>query len=168
MVSTWIVRLSIVPAATGRLIPTSNADALKFAPETNQAFEIGAKFNGHGVDVNVAVFRELFKNFQLNTFNGLNFVVENINSCSNNLNGADSDNDPTTGACTGNLRAGVRTQGFEFEAFTRPIPNVQWNAGVTLADTKYGVTWSEPTAFLSPTPCSSFLTVVSRTLRNGR
>ena len=114
----------------------SGAD-LRFKPEINDAFEIGAKYNGRGIDVNLAVFHEVFRDFQLNTFNGLNFVVENINGCSNNLNGADKDNNPATGACTGSLRGGVRSQGFELEAFTRPIANVQWNAGVTLADTKY-------------------------------
>jgi outer membrane receptor protein involved in Fe transport len=115
----------------------ASAADLRFKPEINDAFEIGAKYNGRGIDVNLAVFHELFRDFQLNTFNGLNFVVENINSCSSSLNGADEDNDPTTGACTGSLRGGVVSQGFELEAFTRPIADVQWNAGVTMADTRY-------------------------------
>jgi iron complex outermembrane receptor protein len=110
---------------------------LMFKPEINDAFEIGAKFNGRGIDVNLAVFHQVFRDFQLNTFNGLNFVVENVNSCSEDLNGADKDNSPFTGACTGNLRAGVVSQGFELEAFTRPLSDLQWNAGVTMADTKY-------------------------------
>jgi iron complex outermembrane receptor protein len=110
---------------------------LRFRPEINNAFEIGAKYNGRGVDVNLAIFHEAFRDFQLNTFNGINFVVENINSCSKSLNGADTDNDPATGACDGKLRSGVVSQGFELEAFTRPIRNVQWNAGLVMADTKY-------------------------------
>lgn len=111
---------------------------LQFKPEINDAFEAGFKYHGHGLDLNFALFHEVFRNFQLNTFNGLNFFVENINSCRDNLNGADSDNDPRTGACpSGHTGAGVRTQGFELEAFTRPLSNVAWNAGVTLADTKY-------------------------------
>ena len=121
----------------GAVLPTTNADALKFKPEINDAFEIGAKYNGRGIDVNIAVFHEMFRNFQLNTFNGLNFVVENINSCSVSLNGADSDNSAATGACTGSLRPGVRSQGFELEVFTRPLPDVQWNAGLVMADVKY-------------------------------
>ena len=56
---------------------------LRFKPELVDAYELGAKFNGRGFDVNVALFDEEFRNFQLNTFNGVNFVVENINSCSN-------------------------------------------------------------------------------------
>ena len=110
---------------------------LRFRPEINNAFEIGAKYNGRGVDVNLAIFHEAFRDFQLNTFNGINFVVENINSCSHSLNGADTDNNPATGACDGKLRSGVVSQGFELEAFTRPIRNVQWNAGLVMADTKY-------------------------------
>jgi outer membrane receptor protein involved in Fe transport len=121
----------------GAVIPTTNADALKFKPEVNDAFEVGAKWNGRGFDVNLALFHEMFRDFQLNTFNGLNFVVENINSCSTDLNGADSDNNPATGACPGKVRAGVRSQGFELELFTRPLRDFQWNAGLVMADTKY-------------------------------
>jgi outer membrane receptor protein involved in Fe transport len=117
-------------------IVASGAD-LRFKPEINDAFEIGAKYHGRGIDVNLALFHEVFRDFQLNTFNGLNFVVENINSCSEDLHGLDRDNNPFTGACTGSLRGGVKSQGFELEAFTRPIQNVEWNAGVTMADTKY-------------------------------
>jgi outer membrane receptor protein involved in Fe transport len=114
----------------------SGAD-LQFKPETNDAFEAGAKFNGRGVDINFAAFYELFKNFQLNTFNGLNFVVENVNSCSEDLNGADVDNSALTGACTGHTRAGVKSYGFELEAFTRPLPDLQINGGLVMANTKY-------------------------------
>ena len=117
-------------------IVASGAD-LQFKPETNDAFEAGAKFNGRWIDVNFAVFHQLFRNFQLNTFNGLNFVVENVNSCSGDLNGADADNSALTGACSGHTRAGVKSYGFELEAFTRPMPDVQFNAGVVMANTKY-------------------------------
>ncbi len=117
-------------------IAASGAD-LRFKPETNDAIEIGAKYNGRGFDLNVAVFHQLFSNFQLNTFNGLNFVVENINSCSTDLAGADSDNSAATGACPGKTRAGVRSQGVEIEAFTRPMRYLDINAGITYADTKY-------------------------------
>ena len=113
------------------------AQDLRFKPEINDAFELGAKYNGIGVDINFALFHEAFRNFQLNTFNGLNFVVETINSCGDSLNGADKDNNPLTGACTGHLGAGVISKGFELEAFTRPIPNVSWNAGLVMADTRY-------------------------------
>ena len=67
-------------------VVASGAD-LEFKPEINDAFELGVKYNGSGIDVNVAVFRQLFRDFQLNTFNGLNFVVENVNSCEDDLAG---------------------------------------------------------------------------------
>jgi outer membrane receptor protein involved in Fe transport len=114
----------------------SGAD-LQFKPEINDAFEIGAKYKGRGFDINLTVFHQLLRDFQLNTFNGLNFVVENINSCSDSLGGADTDNDPTTGACTGKTRAGVKNTGFELEAFTRPMRDLAVNGGVTMANTKY-------------------------------
>ena len=117
-------------------IVASGAD-LQFKPELNDALEAGFKYHGRGIDVNFAVFHQLFSNFQLNTFNGLNFIVESINSCSDDLNGADTDPSSLTGACTGKTRAGVRSQGFELEAFTRPMRDLAINGGVTMSDTKY-------------------------------
>ena len=117
-------------------IIASGAD-LEFKAETNDALELGAKYNGSWIDVNFAVFHQLFRNFQLNTFNGLNFVVENINSCKDDLGGKDSDNSPLTGACTGDTRAGVKDVGFELEAFTHPMRDLAVNAGVTMANVKY-------------------------------
>ena len=58
---------------------------LEFEPETVDAFELGAKYNGRVFDVNVAVFHQTFDKFQLNTFNGINFLVENIKACSGEL-----------------------------------------------------------------------------------
>ena len=122
------------PGCQGRV--ASGAD-LEFKPETNDAFELGAKYNGRGFDLNVAIFHELFRDFQLNTFNGLNFIVENINACKSGLGGADGDNDPSSGACTSGTKAGVKSQGIEIEAFTRPMRFLDVNAGLTYADTKY-------------------------------
>jgi outer membrane receptor protein involved in Fe transport len=110
---------------------------LRFKPELVDAYEVGAKFNGDGIDVNFALFLEKFRNFQLNTFNGVNFVVENINSCSSDLGGADTDNSNAAVACDGKKRAGVVSKGFELETFFRPLPEVNGSLGVTYADTKY-------------------------------
>jgi hypothetical protein len=85
----------------------------------------------------VALFLEQFRNFQLNTFNGVNFVVENINSCSSDLNGADTDNSSAAVPCDGHKRAGVTSKGIEIETFFRPIREVNGSLGVTYADTKY-------------------------------
>jgi len=128
----------VTPAQAGcGGIAADPARDLRFRPEINDAVELGMKYNGRGIDINVALFHQLFRDFQLNTFNGLNFVVENINSCKNDLGGADRDNSPLTGACTGGTRAGVRSMGAEFELFTRPLPNLSWNLGAIYADTRY-------------------------------
>ena len=116
----------------------ASGEDLQFRPEINDAFELGAKFNGRGIDVNVALFHQQFRDFQLNTFNGLNFVVENINACSEDLDGADEDNSTATGACDeDDLEAGVRSRGIELEVFTRPMRDIALNGGLTIADTKY-------------------------------
>jgi iron complex outermembrane receptor protein len=88
------------------------------------AFELGAKYNGRGFDVNVALFRQDFDNFQLNTFNGLTFVVENINSCSESLERRRHRTTAMRLPCDGKQRAGVRSQGLEVETFVRLIPDV--------------------------------------------
>ena len=115
----------------------ASANDLKFAPEINDALELGLKYNGAGLDLNVALFHQLFRDFQLNTFNGLNFVVENVNACKTDLHNLDEDNSAATGACTGGTKAGVRSMGVEVELFTRPLPNVTWNIGGIYADTRY-------------------------------
>ena len=118
----------------------ASADNLEFKPEINDAIELGMKYNGAGIDVNVAVFHQLFRDFQLNTFNGVNFIVENINSCEDDLEGADTDNvtlPAETGACDGDTRAGVKSRGVEFELFSRPMTDVNFNFGATIVETRY-------------------------------
>jgi iron complex outermembrane receptor protein len=83
------------------------------------------------------LFDEEFKNFQLNTFNGINFVVENINQCSDSLNGADTDNSSTPVSCGGKKKAGVQSRGIEVETFFRPVRDVSGALGVTYAKTRY-------------------------------
>ncbi|MGH6658357.1 MAG: TonB-dependent receptor, partial [Sphingomicrobium sp.] len=43
-----------IPGSAGPVLPTATLDDLQFKPETNDAFELGAKYNGRGFDVNVA------------------------------------------------------------------------------------------------------------------
>ena len=117
---------------------TASLEDLEFKPEINDAIELGMKYNGRGFDVNVALFHQLFRDFQLNTFNGLNFIVENINSCENDLANADEDNSPVTGACDeDDTRAGVKNYGVEVEVFTRPFEDVSINGGFVYASTRY-------------------------------
>jgi len=126
-----------LPGSAGPVLATASLDDLQFRPETNNAFELGAKYNGRGFDVNVAAFQQLFDDFQLNTFDGTKFIVENINSCKNDLDGADTDNNPATGACDGKTRAGVRSRGIEIEMFSRPMTDLSLNLGATIVGTKY-------------------------------
>uniref|UniRef100_UPI0035CB86C4 TonB-dependent receptor n=1 Tax=uncultured Sphingomonas sp. TaxID=158754 RepID=UPI0035CB86C4 len=125
--------------AAGVFSPRTNADAaaLKFDAETVNSYELGAKFKTRGFTLNVAAFRSEFKNFQLNTFNGSVFVVQNLVGCSSSLNGGDTDNLAATGQCTGKAdKPGVISQGVELEATMTPIRQLQFTAGYTFADTK--------------------------------
>ena len=125
---------SVAGAVTGA---ASGAD-LQFDPELNDAFELGFKYDGPGIDVNLALFRQDFKDFQLNTFNGINFEVENVNSCSAlNVTNGDTDVSAATGSCTGKPRSGVRSQGLEIEVFTRPFRNASFNLGMTYSHARY-------------------------------
>lgn len=118
--------------ANGVFSPRSDADAagLRFAPEKVDAYEVGIKYNIHGFDVNIAGFREEFENFQLNTFNGTVFVVQNINGCKSAL--------APNGTCAGgDVKPGVISQGVELEMGFRPGRTVRASAGLTYADTHY-------------------------------
>ncbi|WP_280638876.1 TonB-dependent receptor [Sphingomicrobium aestuariivivum] len=122
----------------GAIIPGSTLEGLQFEPETNNAWELGAKYNGRGIDINLALFHQTFENFQLNQFNGLAFEVANINGCDQlDVPNGDADADPTTGACVGDTKGGVTSRGLEWEIFSRPIDNVTLNFGGTWVDTSY-------------------------------
>ncbi|MBB5684345.1 TonB-dependent receptor [Sphingobium boeckii] len=124
---------------TGVFSPRTNADApgLRFEPEKVDSYEIGLKYNGRKFNLNVAAFRQEFKTFQLNTFNGSIFIVQNIAACDTDLGGQDSDNSPATGACAGKTKPGVISQGVELEASIYPARDVAVTAGYTYADTHY-------------------------------
>ena len=126
------------------------ASGLQFAPETVDAFEIGAKYATGPFSLSVAAFRQQFKNFQLNTFDGTVFIVQNINGCSTGLNGGDRDQSKFTGAANynagaaatgtcsaGNVGYGVLAQGVELEASLVPIRDFRVTLGATINDTKY-------------------------------
>jgi len=56
--------ICISAAQTGcQGIVASGAD-LQFKPELNDAFEAGLKYHGRGIDVNFALFHQVFRNFQ--------------------------------------------------------------------------------------------------------
>ncbi len=123
---------------------------LQFDPEKVNAFEIGAKYATGPFSLSVAGFRQEFSSFQLNTFDGTVFIVQNINGCGDSLNGGDRDQSKFTGAPNFNAAAaatgtcaqgkvgyGVVSQGVELEASLVPARNFRVSAGLTYADTKY-------------------------------
>ena len=124
-------------APVAGIATTADTSQLTFEPEIVDAFEFGYKLSRPKFDLNIAAFYQSFRGFQLNTFNGLNFIVVNVNSCSTSLNGASSDSSNTTGACPGSLSSGVRSRGLEMESFIRPARDVSVNLGLTYANTSY-------------------------------
>jgi outer membrane receptor protein involved in Fe transport len=135
---------------------------LQFDPEIVNAFEIGAKYATGPFSISVAAFRQQFKNFQLNTFDGAVFIVQTINGCSQDLGGADRDQSVSPGASnfiapviaagtaynfnpalgTGScprdkVGYGVSSTGVELEATLVPHRDIRVNLGLTYADTRY-------------------------------
>ncbi|WP_309661831.1 TonB-dependent receptor [Sphingomonas sp.] len=114
---------------------TSN---LQFDPEIVKAWEAGFKWTRPTHSLNVALFRESFSNFQLNTFNGSVFLVQNVDGCSDNLGTTDSDPSSATGACTkAGVTSGVISTGIEVEGALYPAKDMQFTAGLTYTDTHY-------------------------------
>jgi iron complex outermembrane receptor protein len=70
------ISLAFTPTAATMTIATSTA----FAAETTDAFEIGAKTEWFSkrLALNVAAFHQSYRNFQLNSFLGTQFIVESI------------------------------------------------------------------------------------------
>lgn len=114
---------------------------LQFEPELVDSYELGAKYATGPFSVSLAAFRSDFSNFQLNTFNGTVFLVQNVNGCKGGLvGGPDSDTDTSaaTGACAaGDVSWGVRTEGVEIETQINPTADLNLTAGLTYANTRY-------------------------------
>ncbi|HEX8445860.1 MAG TPA: TonB-dependent receptor [Sphingomonas sp.] len=123
----------------GVFAPRSNADAngLQFEAEKVDAYEVGLKYTTRRFNFNIAAFRQEFQSFQLNTFNGSVFIVQNINACKASLNGGDTDNTRATGTCTAGTKPGVISQGVELEAALYPARGFQLAAGYTYTESKY-------------------------------
>ncbi len=121
--------LNAIPA---EFAPRTNADvtSLRFAAEKVDAFEIGLKYAQPKWSANIAAFRQEFKNFQLNTFNGTSFVVQNINGCDSALS--------ATRTCdSGDVGPGLISQGVELELSATPARNVRISGGLTYARAKF-------------------------------
>ena len=91
----------------------------RFNDETNDAYEIGEKATllDRKLLFNVALFYQKYKNFQLNTFNGLVFVVDSIPH--------------------------VISKGVDMDFLLFATPRLSFQGGVTLADTRYHLTSAE-------------------------
>ena len=140
-----ILPFAATPGGAQALAPT-----LQFAPETVNAFEIGAKYATGPFSLSAAAFRQDFKNFQLNTFNGTVFLVQNINGCSASLGGGDRDQNKfaaagnfnaaagATGVCaSSDVEWGVRAEGIELEATLVPHRDLRFTLGATFTNTEY-------------------------------
>ena len=115
-----------------------NTANLQFDAEKVDAYEIGVKYSTRRFGFSVAAFRQEFSNFQLNTFNGSVFLVQNVNGCDDDLGSLDQDASAATGACAvENVAPGVIAQGFEFETSLSPIRDLTMTMGITYADTAY-------------------------------
>jgi outer membrane receptor protein involved in Fe transport len=129
-----------------------NTADLQFGAEKVDAYEIGAKLNLRRFSLNAALFYSKFDQFQLNTFNGTNFLVENVQSCRDDLNGGDADfaglpvngvpltaaQAAASGRCDPDrVKAGVSSKGLELEAGIFPVADLAFNLGFTYAQTKY-------------------------------
>ncbi len=111
---------------------------LQFDQETVDAYEVGAKYSIRPFTLTLAAYRQDFSSFQLNTFNGSVFLVQNVNSCGTSLGGADRDASATTGACArDNVKPGVRAQGVELEASINPVRYFNATVGFTYTDTAF-------------------------------
>jgi len=148
--NTGLSPLSSSPATY--FFPRSNADAtaLRFAPEKVDSFEIGMKYSTRKWSANIAAFRQEFTDFQLNTFNGTSFVVQNINGCSDALG---------AGGTCGDVKPGLVSQGVELELTASPVRNVRLSGGMTYTEAKFakrlvgsgdGQTPLDPSLFLLP------------------
>jgi outer membrane receptor protein involved in Fe transport len=114
---------------------------LQFDAEIVDAFEAGFKLTRPGFLFNTAIFHQRFSSFQLNTFNGSVFLVQNVNGCGTELGVTDSDIGPAangTGRCNSeDVEAGVTSTGIELEAQFSPVRDLNFTAGVTYSKTEY-------------------------------
>ncbi|MEM7568255.1 MAG: TonB-dependent receptor [Pseudomonadota bacterium] len=111
---------------------------LQFEQETVDSFEIGAKYRNPdaGFNINATIWYASFNDFQLNTFNGLAFVVNNVDE--------------------------VENYGFELEGAYQPTEDLTFTGGVTYAIAEYtddlpmgpGDLFEQPSA-ANPAPFSS-------------
>lgn len=105
---------SVTPATINPA--TLNVGQLEFEPEFTDAYEIGLKSTvlGGTTTVNLVAFYQEIHDYQLNAFNGFNFITRNIPE--------------------------AISQGAELEISSRPTDNLTINGGVVYTDAFYDTT----------------------------
>ncbi len=100
------------PIRAGGLAVNNLTNGTRFArPEKSQVYEIGLKGNFPGFGFNLAVFKQILKDFQSNIFQGTGFVLGNAEKQS--------------------------TTGFELDASMTPIKGLNFTASLTYLDPKF-------------------------------
>lgn len=103
------------PAGPGIVAPTSfGADDLDFNPETVDAYELGLKSTFGFVTLNLAGYYQQLHDYQLNAFNGFNFITRNVPE--------------------------VVSQGVEIELAARPTDALMLTLGAHYSDVYYDST----------------------------
>ncbi len=110
--------------------PVARGALLQFAPETVNAYELGAKFASRIFTLNAALFYQDFKGFQLNGFDGIGFSVTNLSK--------------------------VISKGGELDIVVQPVSGLTGTLGLAIADTKYdknlvGPSFVQPVVVTGPT-----------------
>lgn len=104
---------SIVSGAIGNQIIRSPNTSFK--AETVDAYELGLKgkyFNGD-LEFGIAIFKQDFQNFQLNTYNGISQIVASVPE--------------------------VNSKGYEIDySYLTPIKGLKFSGGLAFNDTRYG------------------------------
>ena len=100
------------PIRSGGLAVNNLTTGTRFArPEKSQVYEVGIKGSFPGFGFNLAVFKQILKDFQSNIFQGTGFVLGNAEKQS--------------------------TTGFELDASMTPMKGLNFTASVTYLDPKF-------------------------------
>ena len=105
---------------------TPTGDDLQFDAETVDSFELGFKYSNRvqGFGLNGSLFYAKFSDFQLNTFDGIAFIVENLPK--------------------------VTSKGIELEGFASPVDGLNLTAGFNYTQAEYGTEGFDGPLFAPP------------------
>ena len=115
----------------GGVFAPITGDSLEFEEETVINYEGGFKTTlfGGNATLNLTGFYAEYDDYQLNTFNGISFVVQNIGE--------------------------VKSSGFEVDFLAQPIEQIFLQGGYTYANTRYGDNVTQPFLDAGETPIVS-------------